>query len=181
MLIYSLLCHCRATLSLALPLPCGAMLRPCNHYLAVPLNAVAPHRRQFDTTPSQLEASPSLALPSPLNVMHCALCPCTTVLCLCHSLPDSAMPCLCRSFHTIAVAEQLFSLQCCSFATLRMSAQSLALRYHCHSFVALPLLFSTLLCHAVASRRLPSPHHALAPKARTRPCSLRSARTRTCP
>lgn len=134
------LCRCCAHIFFTPPLLCSfilysalatrrsATLSPRNHYLAVLLNAFAPNRRQFVATPSQLDASPSLALPSPLNVMHCVLCHCSTALC--KALPS----------HLMAGRHQ-----------------------------------------ALASRRLSSPHHAVALKARTRPCSLRSARTRTCP
>ena len=105
------LCRCYAHIFFTPPLLCSFILysaiaerlfasavrchaSPLQSLLGGLLNAVAPHRRQFDTTPSQLEASPSLALPSPLNVMHCVLCHCSTVLRLCPTLLSGASLCL---------------------------------------------------------------------------------------
>ena len=111
---------------------------------------------------------------------------------------SQSTPILCRSFHTIAVAFRVLpgfasairSLRCPCSAQL-CYAMPLPLRtprcsaVAAHCFSSLLLCWSSLsfsvLCHAVAAPSISGRCLAFALKARTRPCSLRSARTRTCP
>ena len=116
--------------------------------------------------------------------LPCDSLPCLTAAVKCHASPLQSLlggSTQCRCSASPSIRYHAVATQCHSPPRLAVASQCNALRALPPHNCSLPLLFSTLLCHAVASRRLPSPHHALAPKARTRPCSLRSARTRTCP
>ena len=157
-----------------------AVASQCNALRALPLHSCSLPLPDFakrgKSMPSHLmsKLSRSFATLSQSTPSLCRSSPVISSLFLCWSPLSFSVLC-----HAVASRNRATLRRCIVAPPVLFSA--LALRSLRVNATPLPSLYKAGRHQSLASRRLSSPHHALALKARTRPCSLRSARTRTCP